>query len=403
MGKEMKRVAWQSGLLFAALAVAGPLGAQQPEIKLSGQVRPRFEGRTPVNDTWDFFTSMRARAALEASLQGQVRVFLQFQDVRTFGEEGNTLGDYRADNFDLHQGYLELGAVPKVGGIFRVGRQEMALGEQRLVGAVNWAQQARSFDGARYTTPVLGRFRLDLFGMKLREETAQTQEFDSEFLGGWGTLDLEKAGSLDLFGLFVTDSRDQGSDLRTFGGLWRANAGPLRLRVEGSLQGGSAGEEDVSAYMFGVSAGGDIMDGGTLTVLYDFLSGDEDPDDGEWGVFNTLFATNHIFYGLADYFTDIPAHTGGLGLRDLGVKFSYSTGTQTRLGVDLHHFQTAQEGSLSTRTLGNELDLTLTHRLTRELGVTTGYSFFQARAGMEELGRLIEDGHWLFLMLDAAF
>ena len=399
----MKSAQWQTALLLALLTLTGSLEAQQPEIKLSGQARPRLESRTPVDGSWDTFTSMWMRAALEAILESQVRVFIQFQDVRFFGEEGNTLGDYRADNFDLHQGYLELGSVPKVGGVLRVGRQEMALGEQRLVGAVDWAQQARSFDGARYTTPALGRFKLDLFGMKLRDETAATQDFDSDFLGAWGTLDLEGSGSLDLFGLFVTDSREEGSDLQTLGALWRVEAGPLRFRVEGSFQGGSQGNDDVSAYMFGVSAGGNISDGGTLTVLYDHLSGDEDPDDGEIGVFNTLFATNHIFYGLADYFTDIPAHTGGLGLRDLGVKLSFTPGTRTRLGVDVHHFRTAQQGSLSTRSLGNELDLTLSHRITRELGLTTGYSFFQARDGMNELGRLTEDGHWLYLMLNAAF
>jgi hypothetical protein len=115
----------------------------------------------------------------------------------------------------------------------------MALGEQRLVGAVDWAQQARSFDGARYTTPEMGRFRLDLFGMKLREETAGTQEFDSEFVGAWGTLNLEEGGSVDLFGLLLTDSREaEKSDLQTFGALWRVDLGPLRLRAEGSVQGG---------------------------------------------------------------------------------------------------------------------------------------------------------------------
>jgi hypothetical protein len=399
----MNSVPWKSGILVAVLFSWAPLSAQEPEIHLRGQIRPRLESRTPVDGSWDTFTSMRARAALEALLQSRVRIFLQFQDVRVFGEEGNTLGDYQADNFDLHQGYLELGAVPKVGGSLRIGRQEMALGEQRLVGAVDWTQQARSFDGARYTLPEFGKVRLDLFGMKLREETAGTQEFDSDFLGAWGTLDLEERGSLDLFGLFVTDSRADGSDLQTIGALWRVGVGPLRLRLEGSLQGGSQGDRNVSAYMFGVSAGGDLSDAGTWTVLYDHLSGDDDPDDGEVGVFNTLFATNHIFYGLADYFTDIPAHTGGLGLRDLGAKSSFGLGAETRLGVDLHHFRTVQEGSLSTRSLGNEVDLTLTHRITRELGLTTGYSFFQARNGMEELGRLTEDAHWLYLMLNAVF
>jgi len=155
--------------------------------------------------------------------------------------------------------------------------------------------------------------------------------------------------------------------------------------------------------MVGLSAGVDIMEGGTLTVLYDHLSGDEDPEDGKVGVFNTLFATNHIFYGLADYFTDIPTHTGGLGLRDLGVKSSFAVGTGTRLGVDLHHFRTTQEGSLSSPSLGNEVDLTLTHRITQELGLTSGYSYFQTKAGMEELGRLTEDAHWVYLMLNAVF
>jgi hypothetical protein len=155
--------------------------------------------------------------------------------------------------------------------------------------------------------------------------------------------------------------------------------------------------------MVGVSAGGNLMEGGDLTVLYDHLSGDDDPEDGEIGVFNTLFATNHIFYGLADYFTDIPTHTGGLGLRDFGVKSTFDVGSETRLGADLHHFRTAQEGSLTTSSLGNEIDLTLTHRVTRELSLTAGYSFFQAQDGIQELGRLTEDAHWLYLMLNAVF
>jgi len=404
MEREMKSVPWQSMLLVGFLAVTGALEAQQPEIELGGQARPRLESRTPVNGSWDTFTSMRTRIALRAILEGHVRVFIQVQDVRFFGEEGNTLGDGSADSFDLHQGYLELGSVPKVEGVLRVGRQEMALGEQRLVGAVDWAQQARSFDGARYTTPALGLFTVDLFGMKLRDETAATQDFDSDFLGGWGTLDLKRAGSLDLFGLFVTDSRDEeGADLQTFGALWRVGFGPVRVRVEGSLQGGTQGNREVSAYMVGLSAGGDVTDRGTVTLLYDELSGDEDPTDGQIGVFNTLFATNHIFYGLADYFTDIPAHTGGLGLRDLGGKFSFNSATRTRVAVEVHHFRTTRQGTLTTPSLGNELDLTLSHRITRELGLTAGYSFFQARNGMKELGRLPEDGHWLYLMLNAVF
>ena len=120
-------------LLAATFLPTGLFGQQNSQVTFGGQVRPRFESRTPGDGEWNSFTSMRVRAALNALLEGDVRIFIQLQDVRLFGEEANTLGDFRADNFDLHQGFVELTDVPSVGGSLKVGRQELALGEQRLV------------------------------------------------------------------------------------------------------------------------------------------------------------------------------------------------------------------------------------------------------------------------------
>ncbi len=373
------------------------------QVTFSGQVRPRFERRTPVDGEWNGFTSMRVRAALEARLEGSVRIFMQFQDVRFFGEEGNTLGDYSADNIDLHQGYLELTDVPSLGGALRIGRQELALGEQRLVGSVNWAQQGRSFDGIRYTTPQKDGLKVDFFAMKLREETAGTHDWDQSFLGAYGAIPVGDGGSLDLYGLMTTDSRDENGSELTFGGLWRGTAGPLSLRAEGSLQTGERGGEDVSAYMMGVRAGGNLHEKVTATLWYDYLSGDDDPSDDEVGVFNTLFATNHAFYGFYDLFLNIPAHTGGLGLKDAAIKFAFTLSPTTSLRADLHNFRSAQEGDLSTQSLANELDLTLNHRISGGLTMVTGYSYVQAKDGIKELGRLSENAQWLFLMLNAVF
>jgi hypothetical protein len=64
------------------------------------------------------------------------------------------------------------------------------------------------------------------------------------------------------------------------------------------------------------------------------------------------------------------AHTGGLGLQDAAVKLALTPSPCTGLNVDFHMFRTARPGSLSTRELANELDLTLTHRLSRALTVT---------------------------------
>jgi hypothetical protein len=392
------------GVLLLALAVGAPsLGAQEsPKLTFKGQVRPRLENKSPGDGTWDSFTSMRVRAAIAAELEQGVKIFIQVQDVRLFGEEGSTLGDYNADNFDLHQGYLEMADLPEIGGMLRAGRQEVSLGEQRLVGAVNWAQQGRSFDGVRYSAS--GElFGVSAFAMKLTEPSASAQDYDSDFFGVWGNFATGEAGSLDFFGLFTRDARENGTDERTFGALWRGDAGPVQLRFEGSAQGGNRGDDDVSAYMWAARAGTKIPGGGTVTVWYDYLSGDDDPNDLKARVFNTLFATNHMYYGFADFFLNIPVHTGGLGLRDAAVKLSFQPVEGTRVNVDFHNFQTAQAGTLSTQSLGNELDLTLTHSLAPGLALATGYSFFQTKDGMMELGRAEKDAHWMYVMLNASF
>ena len=399
----MKKGFGRMGVALALLAVVSPVAAQQTEVTFGGQIRPRMESRKSAGDSRETFTSMRVRAQLQALLAENVKVFIQLQDVRLFGEESNTLGDFKADNLDLHQGYLEIGLFSEVGGALRVGRQAVALGEQRLIGSVEWTQQGRSFDGARFTAPSMGKLKLDLFAMKLQEKSSGSYDFDGDFMGAYGTVDLEEGGALDLYALMTRDSRLDGTDEQTFGALWKGDAGPVNLRLEGSLQRGERNGDDVSAFMVGARAGVKVHEKATVTLWYDHLSGDDDTSDSEAKVFNTLFATNHAFYGAADYFIDIPAHTGGLGLRDAAVKFAFSLPANTGLSVDFHSFLTAEKGSLSTQSLARELDLTLTRPLSPGLTLVGGYSYVKADAGMEELGRLTENSNWAFLMLNAVF
>ena len=95
-------------MIAIAVAVAGPLPIAAQEVTVRGQLRPRYEFRDPSPTGGDGFTSMRARANISAALERNVHIFVQLQDVRLWGSETNTLGDFQADNFDLHQGYIEL-------------------------------------------------------------------------------------------------------------------------------------------------------------------------------------------------------------------------------------------------------------------------------------------------------
>ncbi len=394
----MKRIAWI--LLGAAVGLAAPSQAQ--DITFGGQIRPRYEFRDPTGDgTSDAFTSMRVRANLSARLDRQVRVFIQVQDVRFFGEEANTLTDFSADNFDLHQGYIELEAEIEQTLRFRVGREELNLGGQRLVGAVGWAQQGRAFDGARLTLGV-GSSQVQLFGYRLQEATSATFDVNGHFLGAYGSVSAGDLGTLEPYALYNHTGGLAKTDQGTLGVRLHGQWSGTRYRVESSYQFGDRAGTDVAAFMFGARVGRSVGKG-SLTLWYDYLSGDDDAADGETKVFDTLFATNHKFYGFADLFLNIPVATGGLGLQDAAVKASVQPHADVTASLDVHGFFTAQQGGLSTRHLGEELDLTLRYRYSAALTASAGVSYVIAADGMTELGLLTDDQTFLYLMLDARF
>jgi len=388
--------------LVFGLPVSTPLSARAQDVDLSGQVRIRSEGRDPAASGLSDFTSMRSRIALGASLENDVRVFVQLQDVRLFGEESHPLFDSSADQLDMHQAFAQLGSLEE-GWSLRAGRQELNLGGQRLIGAVNWTQQAQSFDGARLRATT-SRLDVDFIAFKLNEIGAASVDRSAELFGAYATLDVGSPGALDLYGFYEAADDGMSTDQGTVGARWHGRTGPWSYRAESSYQFGTRDGADVSAYMLGARVGTDVVDGrGTVTVWYDLLSGDDDPADDEVGVFETLFATNHKFYGFADLFLNIPVHTGGLGLQDLAVKTSLQVDEDWRIGVDLHSFRLAEDGTVSTTRLAEELDLTATYRYSTGATATAGFSWVAQADGISEIGRLTDDLFWGYLMLDVRF
>jgi hypothetical protein len=158
---------------------------------------------------------------------------------------------------------------------------------------------------------------------------------------------------------------------------------------------------DLKAFMVAGSLGAKLSDDVTVTAWYDHLSGDEDLTDDTQRVFSTLFATNHLYYGFADLFLNIPVHTGGRGLQDLALKGRFTATEDLSFGLDLHHFMVARQGTLTTMNLGQEIDLTVRHRYSPQLSIQAGFSYVVQGDGMGELGLLDEDMKWAFVMLNA--
>ena len=378
------RLAIYFAFLFSVITSSASYAKK--EIVWGGQIRPRYEFRDPFANNYDSFTSMRVRTQMVASLESDVDLMIQLQDVRLWGEEKNTLTDYSADKFDLHQGYVHLKKLGDGDHSLKIGRQMVALGGQRLIGAVEWTQQGRVFDGLQLLlAPSWGQVNLTAIQVAESDSTSGQFADDAYLTGAYATLDQLPSGSLDLYALYNKDGA-KDTDQVTMGARLAGKKMAYSYRFEGSFQTGQRSAQDVSAFMFGGRIGGSVG-GLDLTLWYDYLSGDDDLADDKTKVFDTLFATNHKYYGYADLFLNIPVHTGGLGLQDLALKAALPLSDQVSLGIHGHSFLTAQQGALESSHLGEEVDVTLTYKYRPGFTVVAGVSRVIADDSMKSVTR----------------
>jgi hypothetical protein len=414
---------WATALVATA-ALAAPAHPQQPPATtVSGEVRLRSEVLRPLpSEEWDQFTLLRTRIGLLAAVNPSVRAFVQFQDSRVFGEELSTM-DGSANAIDLHQGYLEfegtLGGAPLV---LRAGRQEIILGNERLVGAVGWSNVGRSFNAARLTHG--GRanpLNTTAFFATVREggEThggSAGLEGDHWF-GGVSSRWRQLAEGYALHDRNARYGRYSAVDRTTLGGrLQPALPGPLTASLEAAYQFGRqdfnpvAGlplRQDIRAWFTGARLGAatGFAPLPSVGVGVDVLSGGEDPTGDEYRAFNTLYATNHRFYGYMDLFLDPAARTRGRGLIDAIASTRAGLGRHGAVEIDLHRFLLTDDTGLDSRDLGWELDLTYPFTVAGAGRITAGYSLFRNGAAAPAIG-LGEDGklrHWGFVQAAVAF
>jgi hypothetical protein len=389
--------------LAAAAGVSLPAGAQDVSVTFGGQVRPRFELRDPLLGAPESFVSMRTRASVEADVGEGVGLFVQVQDVRFWGGSRSTLTDFSAPNFDLHQGYLQFQAGDDDWFTGRAGRQRTRLGGERLVGWVNWTQQGRTFDGVRLATD-LPWGRTELVAYKLAESLSENHENDGDFLGLYSVLRNVGQGTLDAYILYNRMGGDASTSQGTLGLRHVGGASTLSYRLEGSYQLGERGGSDVSAFMVGARVGSTLADGkAALTLWYDHLSGGT-PDADKAKVFDTLFATNHKFYGLADLFLNIPVQTDSRGLQDLALKGRYTPTAKVPILLEIHAFWLSNaQGLESSGHLGEEIDLTVRYLHSSRFTIWGGLSYVFRDSAFVEIGRSDQDMVWTYLMLDVAF
>ena len=306
----------------------------------------------------------RARLGMGLVYEKMVGGFVQIQDVRVFGEERNTLRDFSADGLDMHQAYFRV--MPLPGLELRVGRQEIAYENHRLIGSVAWIEQARSFDALRVMFKH-DMVSVDAFYSKVAERASPTLDENGEPFHTddvdvlAANVHVQPADEISIGLVGVGDfGRPVGLDRATIGGLvgGKTTFG-LGYNVEGYYQYGRADGEIVHrAYMAGGHLGYwfDVATRPFAKAFGEVLSGDATPGNRTQRTFNALFHTGHKFYGEMDYFLNIPANTQQRGLVDVGGAVGMAPAKPVKLSVTFHHFRGAAEQADGLNTFGNELD-----------------------------------------------
>lgn len=145
-------------LLFFSFLHPGNLEAQ---VSLSAQLRTRTELRNGYGNLLSkgsdpsFFTSQRTRLNLGYKWS-RLNFGLSIQDVRVWGQDASTISSADGNKLMLHEGWADLILFNREDTAIhsrfmdflsvKIGRQELSYDDVRLLGNLDWLQQARRHD-----------------------------------------------------------------------------------------------------------------------------------------------------------------------------------------------------------------------------------------------------------------
>jgi hypothetical protein len=368
-------------------------------LRMRGEFRERFEGFshagfTPERDDSYFLSRLRVNAVVTPGRLFSATV--QLQDARVAQKQvGPTAPPFRGP-LDLRLAYADIGDVQKGLVSVRGGRQELAFGEQRLIGHLNWTNTARSFDGVRATIR-RGGYQVDVFGasvVRIQEDSFDESGNGNRLGGAFGSFSaLVPNAVVEPYFIWRAD-RDLRTETATTGNLDQKTVGArfngklpagLDYGVEMAGQTGSLGSDSIGAWaghwQLRESFNGRL--GVRLIGEFNYASGDSDPTDGARGTFDQLYPTGHDKLGLADQvgWRNIRHARAGLEIspaRGWPVTASHHAWWLANRSDSLYNAGGASiarvPGGASSTYVGQELDVQVTRAVVPQIQVAAGYA-----------------------------
>lgn len=372
----MKKIVKMS-LAVAMMSGFGAVSAQAADgvsvlsdVKVNGQIRPRFENVDDGNAATKDANALTARTkltvtgglfeveGLKASL-GMIAVTNLLINDYNSGANGHgslSTGSY-ATVLDPQDGMLSEASISYTTGdtTLHIGRSNINLDNQRFIGTVGWRQLERSYDTAYVANSSVENLKLlaaYVYGFAGVGGVATTETNSVLLNASYAVMPELKVtgyayllGSIhDTYGIALTGQVDVGAK--------------VKYRAEYAMQSDATMETygvaaDADASYFNIDLGTNIS-GVIVGLNYEAQSG---ADSAGETAFSTPLGTNHGFNGWADQFLSTPTQ----GLNDLNVRVGYKAKDFGKLLVKYHVFTSDVDGVTSTGSasddLGSEIDV----------------------------------------------
>ena len=365
---------------------------------------PGGPGRSQHNQ-WRFTPYFSLSAA------DRLTVFAQGIDASTFGYDAPySPAGIDVNRSDMLQAYAELKITDQLA--YRYGRQFLKYGAQRLLSPLGWGNTYRNFEGHKLSLKA-DYWDVDAFAMEsvnaaaggvFRPTSYDVSNPDRRISGVYSTFKGFENNSVDLYWLWFENENDdparQDGDRHTLGLRWAGSQdvgecsqvyGTWKWDIEGAYQFGhddfGAGTNlDVNAGFvtsnFGYTATAATWSP-SLTGIFYWGSGDDDPTDGEDNTVYTLYPLGHAYWGIVDNFS-------GQNLVDYGVRTAIQPLDNFSLSATYHWFSRASVNDAvyniagaplavgaPGEDIGTEIDFIATLNVSRALQLQVGYSWFQ--------------------------
>lgn len=409
-------------------------GFAPPAVPVAGAAA----GTRPKASIDDDYVLNQTRLWADADVNEHLRIFIQLQDARAFGVEGTTVGfatplaapGVSNNRIDIHQGYFDLKKLFDLPLTVRVGRQEIIWGDHRVIGNLVWSNQGRTFDGGRFLWDT-DAIHAEVFAVKVDEHGylgnlstvgVNNRDYDADESIYAAQLAFKKLIPGALLELMYIQKNDQDSKANSAIATGYAVAGDdgveihdIGARLDGKVHGldaidytleahgqfGDYGDLDQEAWAFAGRVGytcKNVAWKPRIGFEYDYASGDDDTTDGDHETFDNLYPTNHWQgnYGFIDL-------VSWQNMHDFRGNIKVTPTSKMTVQVDYHYYLLAEEedgwynaaaalvaarpaGGFTSNddNLAQEVDLTISYQLYKNVGILAGYSFFKAEDWIED-------------------